>query len=85
MVVKVLGNKKCDLIFMKELFFLIGYIWGGCFFIGMKKYFFIYIYEICIVFLYIYISVGICGLQIKIVVDDLIKEMKVEICFFFIE
>ena len=34
---KVSGNKKCDLIPMKELLPLTGYIRGGCSPIGMKK------------------------------------------------
>ena len=36
---KVSGNKKCDLIPMKELLPLTGYIRGGCSPIGMKKHF----------------------------------------------
>ena len=34
---KVSGNKKCDLIPMKELLPLTGYIRGGCSPVGMKK------------------------------------------------
>ena len=36
---KISGNKKCDLIPMKELLPLTGYIRGGCSPIGMKKHF----------------------------------------------
>ena len=39
MAAKVSGNKKCDLIPMKELLPLTGYIRGGCSPIGMKKHF----------------------------------------------
>ena len=39
MAAKVSGNKKCDLIPMKELLPLTGYIRGGCSPIGMKKQF----------------------------------------------
>ena len=42
---KVSGNKKCDLIPMKELLPLTGYIRGGCSPIGMKKPFPTYIHE----------------------------------------
>lgn len=83
-VVKVFGNKSCDMIFMKEFLFVIGYIWGVCLFIGMKKYFFIYIYEICLGFLYIYVSVGQRGLQIKIDFKELINEVWVEVCVLYI-
>ena len=37
---KLSGNKKCDLIPMKELLPLTGYIRGGCSPIGMKKHFY---------------------------------------------
>ena len=43
MAAKVSGNKKCDLIPMKELLPLTGYIRGGCSPIGMKKHFPTYI------------------------------------------
>ena len=39
MAAKVSGNKKCDLIPMKDLLPLTGYIRGGCSPIGMKKLF----------------------------------------------
>ena len=83
MAAKVSGNKKCDLIPMKELLPLTGYIRGGCSPIGMKKHFPTYIHETCTAFPYIYISAGIRGLQIKIAADDLIKETKAEICSLF--
>ncbi len=54
MAAKVSGNKKCDLIPMKELLPLTGYIRGGCSPIGMKKHFPTYIHETCIAFPYIY-------------------------------
>lgn len=82
---KVSGNKKCDLIPMKELLPLTGYIRGGCSPIGMKKHFSTYIHKSCTAFPYIYISAGIRGLQIKIAPDDLINETKAEICSLFIE
>ena len=72
---KVSGNKKCDLIPMKELLPLTGYIRGGCSPIGMKKHF----------PTLIYISAGIRGLQIKIAPNDLIKEAKAEVTSLFIE
>ena len=82
---KVSGNKSCEMIPVKELLPLTGYIRGGCSPIGMKKHFPTYIHETCIAFPYIYISAGIRGLQIKIAADDLIKETKAEICSLFTE
>lgn len=83
MAAKVSGNKKCDLIPMKELLPLTGYIRGGCSPIGMKKHFPTYIHESCLVFDSIYISAGIRGLQLKISPHDLIKETKAEVCMLF--
>ena len=85
MAAKVSGNKKCDLIPLKDLLPLTGYIRGGCSPIGMKKHFPTYIHASCTLFPYIYISAGIRGLQIKINPVDLIKETKAEICSLFIE
>ena len=82
---KVSGNKSCEMIPVKELLPLTGYIRGGCSPIGMKKHFPTYIHETCTAFPYIYISAGIRGLQIKIAPDDLIKETKAEICSLFTE
>lgn len=42
-LVKVLGNKKVEMFYLKDLEVMIGYICGGCLFIGMKKLFFIYL------------------------------------------
>lgn len=77
---KVSGNKKCDLIPMKELLPLTGYIRGGCSPIGMKKPFPTYIHETCLQFSYIYISAGQRGLQLKLNPKDLIKEVHAEVC-----
>lgn len=80
---KASGNKKCDLIPMKELFPLTGYIRGGCTPIGMKKTFSTYIHESCLNYPYIYISAGQRGLQLKLDPNDLIKEVHAEVCILF--
>lgn len=77
---KVSGNKKCDLIAMKDLLPITGYIRGGCSPIGMKKHFPTYIHKSCVQFSYIYISAGIRGMQIKIAPNDLIRESRAEVC-----
>ena len=82
---KASGNKKCDLIPVKELLPLTGYIRGGCSPIGMKKHFPTYIHETCRDFSYIYVSAGIRGLQIKIAPNDLIREVQAEVCLLYIE
>lgn len=69
---KATGNKSCDLIPMKELLPLTGYIRGGCSPVGMKKQFPTFIHETCILFDYIYVSAGVRGLQFKLSPQDLI-------------
>ena len=81
---KVSGNKKCDLIPVKELLPLTGYIRGGCSPIGMKKLFPTYIHRTCLDFPYIYVSAGMRGLQLKIAPQDLIREAKAEVCELFV-
>lgn len=66
------GAKKCDLIPMKELLPLTGYIRGGCSPIGMKKPFPTFIDSSAMLFDTIFISAGVRGLQIAINPTDLI-------------
>lgn len=63
---KVSGNKKVDLIAMKDLLATTGYIRGGCSPVGMKKPFPTYFHTTCNDFEYIYVSAGMRGLQIKV-------------------
>ena len=70
---KATGNKSCDLIPMKELLPLTGYIRGGCSPVGMKKSFPTFIHETCQLFDYIYVSAGVRGLQFKLKPDDLVQ------------
>lgn len=70
---KVSGNKKADLIPMKELLPTTGYIRGGCTPIGMKKPFPTFVHSTCLNYDTIYISAGVRGLQIAINPQDLIN------------
>lgn len=69
---RVSGNKKCDLIPMKELLPTTGYIRGGCSPIGMKRPFPTFLHSTATEFPHIYISAGVRGLQIKIAPKALI-------------
>lgn len=68
---RISGNKKCDLIPMKELLPVTGYIRGGCSPVGMKKPFPTYIHSTAEEFPYIYVSAGVRGLQLKVSPEDL--------------
>lgn len=61
---KVSGNKKVEMIPMKELLPNTGYIRGGCTAIGMKKQYPTYISEEAQQFETIYVSAGRRGLQL---------------------
>ena len=69
---RVSGNKKCDLIPMKELLPTTGYIRGGCSPIGMKKPFPTFVHSTVLEHEYVYISAGVRGLQIKIAPTSLL-------------
>lgn len=69
---KVSGNKKCEMIPMKELLPSTGYIRGGCSPIGMKKPLPTYFHSTATDHERIYISAGVRGLQIAIAPSDLI-------------
>lgn len=73
---KVSGNKSCEMIPVKELLPLTGYIRGGCSPIGMKKHFPTYIHPTAETFDKIYVSAGQRGLQIQIAPADLIREAR---------
>ena len=84
MAAKASGNKKCEMLPLKELLPTTGYIRGGCSPIGMKKHFPTYIHETCLSFPYIYVSAGVRGLQIKLAPQDLIREASAEVCALFV-
>ncbi|MBR2083703.1 MAG: Cys-tRNA(Pro) deacylase [Muribaculaceae bacterium] len=75
---RVSGNKKVDLIPMKELLPTTGYIRGGCSPVGMKKPFPTFIDETCILYDYIYVSAGVRGLQFKINPQALVEFVGAE-------
>lgn len=75
---KVSGNKKAEMIAMKELLPITGYIRGGCTPIGMKKQFPVFIHDSCFLFDQIYISAGKRGLQLKLSPHDVITASKAE-------
>lgn len=63
---KASGNKKVEMIAMKDLLAVTGYIRGGCSPIGMKKRFPTYFHSSALNFDHIYVSAGVRGLQIEI-------------------
>ena len=63
---KVSGNKKVEMIAMKDLLAVTGYIRGGCSPIGMKKKFPTFFHSTIPDFETVYVSAGVRGLQVEI-------------------
>lgn len=70
---RVSGNKKVELVPVKNLLSLTGYIRGGCSPIGMKKKYPTYVDETCILWDEISVSAGARGHQIILPPDQLLS------------
>ncbi|MDR1196457.1 MAG: Cys-tRNA(Pro) deacylase [Endomicrobium sp.] len=77
---KVSGNKKAELIAVKDIMKFTGYVRGGCSPLAMKKEYPVFIDKSCLDFDFIYISAGIKGMQIKLNPQDLINVSKAKVC-----
>lgn len=76
---KAAGAKKAEMIPMKDLLPLTGYIRGGCSPIGMKKPFPTFFHQSVLDFDMIFVSAGVRGLQLKIAPSDLIDYVKASV------
>jgi Cys-tRNA(Pro)/Cys-tRNA(Cys) deacylase len=70
---KAVGDKKIELVAVKELLSLTGYIRGGCSPVGMKKKYPTYFDETCILWDEIAVSAGERGHQMILPPEDLAK------------
>ena len=77
---RVSGNKNAEMVQMKELLPLTGYIRGACSPVGMKKQYPTYIHESCLNYETIFVSAGMRGLQLKLNPRDLISCISAEVC-----
>lgn len=81
---RVSGNKRAELVHLKEVLPLTGYIRGGCSPLGAKKNYPVYMDETCILWDEIAISAGQRGMQIIANPEDLQKATQATIaalCF----
>lgn len=67
----VSGNKKVDLVPMKEVQPLTGYLRGGCSPLGMKKKYPVFLDESARTFPFISVSAGLRGIQVYLAPEDL--------------
>ena len=70
------GNKKIEMVHVKDLLGLTGYIRGGCSPIGMKKKYPTFIDETCILFDEIAVSAGVRGEQVILNPQDLVQYIE---------
>ena len=76
---KACGEKSIEMLHVKELLSVTGYIRGGCSPIGMKKKFPTYIDETAILFDEIAVSAGMRGEQVILAPDALAKYIGAEL------
>lgn len=69
---KVTGNKKVEMIHVRELLPLTGYIRGGCSPIGMKKALPTWFHESIMNYDHVFCSAGVRGLQFRLAPQDLV-------------
>lgn len=69
---KVTGNKKVEMIHVRELLPLTGYIRGGCSPIGMKKAMPTWFHESIMNYDHVFCSAGVRGLQFRLAPQDLV-------------
>jgi len=70
---KTSGNKRCEMVHLKEVLPLTGYIRGGCSPLGAKKKYPVFMDETCRMFDCIAVSAGMRGMQILTAPGDLIR------------
>ncbi len=76
----VTGNKKVELLHVKDLLATTGYVRGGCSPIGMKKKFPTFIEESALDHEKITVSAGMKGAQLLLNVSDLVKFTEAKVC-----
>lgn len=74
------GNKRVELIPVKEILGVTGYIRGGCSPVGMKKVFPTFLDETAVLFETVTVSAGIRGCQLEIKTDDLVRFLEAKLC-----
>jgi len=79
-IATISGNKKVEMVHVKEIQQLTGYLRGGVSPIGTKKPYPIFLDQSAMRFPFISISAGVRGSQIFISPEDLVKVLNVTVC-----
>ena len=73
---RVSGNKRVELLAVKELLGVTGYIRGGCSPLAGKKHYPVFVDESAILHERIYVSAGHRGVQLRLAPDDLLRAVE---------
>jgi Cys-tRNA(Pro)/Cys-tRNA(Cys) deacylase len=76
----VIGDKKIEMLHVKDLLGTTGYIRGGCSPVGMKKKFPTYMDETAILYDEISVSAGVRGCQLCVPREKLVEYIDAELC-----
>ena len=79
-VAAAIGDKKIEMLHVKDLLSVTGYIRGGCSPIGMKKKYPTYMDETAILHDHITISAGVRGCQLCIPTEAFVKYIEAVLC-----
>jgi Cys-tRNA(Pro)/Cys-tRNA(Cys) deacylase len=79
-IATIVNDKKIEMIHVKDLLGLTGYIRGGCSPVGMKKKFKTYMDETAILFDDITISAGVRGCQLLVEREKLVEYLDATLC-----
>ncbi len=77
---KCAGTKSCELLPLKELTKVTGYVRGGCSPLGMKKQFRTFLDERILAVESVLVSAGLRGVQICLAPSELARATKAQIC-----
>ena len=78
--IKVTDNKKIEMVAVKELLALTGYVRGGCSPVGMKKKFPTFINDSCRACEKITVSAGMKGCQLLLATEELVSFTEAKVC-----
>lgn len=78
-VARLTENKKVDLIAMKEILSLTGYVRGGCSPLAMKKQYPTFLDASALDYPYIVVSAGLRGAQLKLAPQDLARASQARV------
>ncbi len=76
-VARLTHEKSLELVHVRDLLSLTGYVRGGCSPIGMKKNYPVYMHQTALQYPFIYISGGKIGVTLKLKAEDLSKILDI--------